>query len=122
MFLRKLLLTALCVVFAAAPVMASRAEIDGRGLPRRLALDETLLRLFPGSARLFVPQISLDYISDPSSFSQPSVSDRFAMAMIGEKTKLGAGYQWKSLILDVQVRESINLDSPFIRWAATVVL
>jgi len=35
---------------------------------------------------------------------------------------LGAGYQWKSLILDVRVRENIDLNNPFIRWAATVLL
>jgi hypothetical protein len=30
---------------------------------------------------------------------------------------LGTGYRWKSLTFDVRLRESIDLDSPFLHWS-----
>ena len=35
---------------------------------------------------------------------------------------LGGGWKWKSLVLDFQIRESLNLDYPVVRWSATLEL
>jgi hypothetical protein len=45
---------------AATPASASPAALDGRGLPRLLAVDESNLGRFPGSAVWFTPRLLLD--------------------------------------------------------------
>jgi hypothetical protein len=93
----------------AAPARASRAELDGRGLPHLLAIDPSNILLFPGSARLFSDNALLDYTgysfhmfdyydywryAPPPSFSslvQPvsRTSENFALALAGKKFVFG---------------------------------
>ena len=99
------LLPGLSMLFAPAAT-ASRAEIDGRGLPRLLAVDPSTLLLFPGSAAQFGRTALVDYSegsSSPIDFSEfyylaslpplvapvTSGSERFAMALTGKHLAFG---------------------------------
>ena len=95
-------------ILSSVPIssFASRAELDGRGLPRLLALDSSNILLFPGSAAQFgrsalidlstytySPIIFVDYVSDETvaSLVAPitTTSDRFIMGLTGKKLVFG---------------------------------
>lgn len=61
----------------ASPARASRAEVDGRGLPRLLAVDPTLARVLPASVGILDPQALFDY----------STGDPFVMAVGGRAVR-----------------------------------
>jgi len=102
-------LFAVLVAIHAAPAHASRAALDGRGLPHLLAVDPSNVLLFPGSAFLFSGNAVVDYtgysfhmfdyydywryIPPPanSSLVPPvsSTSENFAMALAGKKFAFG---------------------------------
>jgi hypothetical protein len=69
----------LLLLGGAAPpaAMASRAEVDGRGLPRLLAPDLTLVRTLPASASPLDPQGLVDY----------DTGDAFVLAMGGHRLR-----------------------------------
>ena len=86
-------------------VSASRAELDGRGLPRLLALDSSNILLFPGSAAQFgrsalidlssysYSPIYIDYLSNETvaALVAPitTTSDRLIMGLTGRTLVFG---------------------------------
>jgi len=82
------------VILSAAAAFASRAELDGRGLPRFLADDPTNLPVFPGGAAGLPSQMLVDFIYGPGydypePFESRDPSDRLAVALFGRHVKLG---------------------------------
>ncbi len=79
LLLRFPILVAFVFFLSAAPLppsaLASRTELDSRGLPRLLAVDEINLGLLPGSAIEISPELQLDV--------GVGCSDEFALAMAG---------------------------------------
>lgn len=87
------------------PAFASRAELDGRGLPRLLALDSSSILLFPGSAAQFgrsalvdissysYSPIYVDYVSNETvtALVAPitTTSDRLIMGLTGRDLVFG---------------------------------
>ncbi len=72
----------LCLVLSAGRAHASRASLDGRGLPRLLAVDETMIVEFPGSAARFGRRVLLD-----AAGTGPA--DAFGMVLLGSSWRYG---------------------------------
>jgi hypothetical protein len=71
--------------------LGSRAELDGRALPRFLAVDPTLLRLLPGSVSRLGSMVLADIARsgyDPIT-GEPVGGDDFALGLAGKGLRFG---------------------------------
>jgi hypothetical protein len=91
-----LLLGAAGILAQAPTAGASRAELEGRALPPLLALDPSLVRFFPDLAGASGPMLTVDYSPDRTSTvwtvlgsRQVTESDRFVLALAGNRTRFG---------------------------------
>ncbi len=93
-------LTALVLLPAGpvAPARASRSALDGRSLPRLLAVDDSNLRTFPGSGTWFEPRMDLEYAQNGyttfvsgsiAGISTSNPANAFVMALGGAGTRVG---------------------------------
>lgn len=88
------------MILSADAAFASRAELDGRGLPRFLADDPTILSVFPGGAGDVPSQMLIDFVygsydpyyeayENPEPFEPREANTRFAVALFGRSVKFG---------------------------------
>jgi hypothetical protein len=84
------------VLALSPPAGASRAELEGRGLPPLLSSDPSLVRFFPDLAGVSGPLLLVDYsadrittVSHSISSRQITESNRFVFALAGKRTRIG---------------------------------